>query len=117
MDSFEDSQLVVRKQGPLTEKMTLELQGEESKRKCDEDRSKKGRAFTESKFQKKDEDNGKEEEESKDEEATKYYERQQEEQEEEKDNVDQKTEEPMESEEGKSSFVVDKEDDAIQIKQ
>ena len=54
LDSFEDSQLVVRKQGPLTEKMTLELQGEESKRKCDEDRiqRKKGRAFTESKFQK-----------------------------------------------------------------
>lgn len=121
LDAFEDSQLEVRKQGPLPEKTMPESRGENKKRKRDEERQglRKGRAFTESKFQmkEKEEDNGKEEDDSKDDEATKYYERQeetQEGQEEEKCNHDQKTEELKEREEVQSRDVVDQEDDAIQ---
>ena len=118
LDSFEDSQLEVRKQGPLPEQAISEMRGDRSKHKGGEDSSsrvlKKGRAFTESRFQapeEKEEDQSKEEEDSKDEEATKYYEKHEKQEEEEKHNHEVKTETPKDNE---HAGKVDEEDDAIQ---
>ncbi len=119
LDSFEDSQLEVRKQGPLPEQAISESQGGRSKHEGGQDSSsrvlKKGRAFTESRFQaqeEKEEDQSKQEEDSKDEEATKYYEKdEKQEEKEEKRNHEVKTETPKDNE---HAGKVDEEDDAIQ---